>query len=157
MNKPATNIKIIAQNKKARRYYELLQFIEAGIVLSGSEIKSLRAGQVSFKEGYVRFVRGEAFLTGVHIAPYENASYAQHDPDRERKLLLHGREIDSLQGKVEQKGLTVIPYRIYLKKGRAKLEIALAKGMKVHDQREELKRRATDRDTAREMARFKKG
>jgi SsrA-binding protein len=156
MNKPATKIKIIAQNKKARRYYELLEFIEAGMALTGTEIKSLRAGRVSFKEGYVRFAQGEAYLTGVHIAPYENAGYAQHDPDRERKLLLHRREIDSLRGKVEQKGLTVIPYRMYLKNGMAKLEIVLARGMKVHDQREELKRRAIERDTAREMARFKK-
>jgi SsrA-binding protein len=154
MNKKG-GIKIIGQNKKARREYELLDFIEAGIVLTGSEVKSLRAGRLSFKDGYVRFDSGEAYLVGVHIAPYENAGYAQHDPERERKLLLHKREIKSLMGKVEQKGLTLIPVKMYFKQGKVKVELALARGRKLHDQREELKRRAVARDMAREMARYK--
>jgi SsrA-binding protein len=154
MNKKG-GIKIIGQNKKARREYELLDFIEAGIVLTGSEVKSLRAGRLSFKDGYVRFDKGEAYLVGVHIAPYENAGYAQHDPERVRKLLLHKREIKNLMGKVEQKGLTVIPVKMYFKQGRVKVELALAKGRKLYDRREELKKRAIALDTAREMAKYK--
>ncbi|MBT8764224.1 SsrA-binding protein SmpB [Desulfohalobiaceae bacterium Ax17] len=148
-------IKIIGQNKKARREYELLDFIEAGIVLTGSEVKSLRAGRVGFKDGHVRFERGEAYLVGVHIAPYENAGYAQHDPERPRKLLLHKREIKNLMGKIEQKGLTIIPVKMYFKNGKVKVELALAKGRKLYDQREELKKRAIARDTARELAKYK--
>jgi SsrA-binding protein len=148
-------IKIIGQNKKARREYEFLDFIEAGIVLTGSEVKSLRAGRVGFKDGHVRFDRGEAYLVGVHIAPYENAGYAQHDPERPRKLLLHKREIKNLMGKIEQKGLTIIPVKMYFKNGKVKVELALAKGRKLYDQREELKKRAIARDTARELAKYK--
>ncbi len=125
------------------------------MALTGSEVKSLRAGKVSFKEGYVRFDRGEAYLVDVHIAPYENAGYAQHDPVRPRRLLMHKSEIKRLMGKVEQKGLTVIPTRMYFKQGRAKVEIALARGLRLHDRRETLKRRAVERDTAREMAKYK--
>lgn len=148
-------IKVVAQNKKVRKLYDLLEFFEAGLVLTGSEVKSVRDGKVSFKDGYVKFFRGEAYLTGIHIAPYENAGYAGHDPDRERKLLLHKREIDTLTGKVEQKGLTVVPTKMYIKNSLIKVELALGKGRKVHDQREELKRRAVERDTAREMTRYK--
>ena len=148
-------IKVVAQNKKVRKLYDLLEFFEAGLVLSGSEVKSVRDGKVSFKDGYVKFSRGEAYLTGIHIAPYQNAGYAGHDPDRDRKLLLHKREIDTLTGKVEQKGLTVVPTKVYIKNSLIKVELALGKGRKVHDQREELKRRAVERDTAREMTRYK--
>jgi SsrA-binding protein len=151
--KPA--IKSIALNRKVRRLFDILERHEAGMVLTGSEIKSLRAGRVSFKDSHVVFRDGEAFLVGLHIARYEQAGYLGHEPDRERKLLLHKREIDALRGKSEQKGLTVIPLEIYLKDAVAKVEIALARGRKVHDQREELKRRAQERDTAREMARRK--
>ncbi|MCF8104629.1 MAG: SsrA-binding protein SmpB [Desulfohalobiaceae bacterium] len=147
--------KLIAQNKKVRRYYDLLETFEAGLVLTGSEIKSIRDHKVSFKDSHVVFSRGEAYITGLHIAVYENAGYAGHNPDRDRKLLLHKREIDLLRGKVEQKGLTIVPTRIYLKRSMAKMEIALARGKKVHDQREELKRRAVQRDMAREMSRYK--
>ncbi|MFP4316082.1 MAG: SsrA-binding protein SmpB [Desulfovibrionales bacterium] len=151
----STGIKIIAQNKKARAQYEFLEFLEAGLVLKGSEVKSARAGKVSFQDSHVRFTGGEAYLSGVHISPYEQAGPSGHDPDRDKKLLLHGREIVRLMSRVEQKGLTVVPTKIYLKGGRIKVEIALAKGMKVHDRREELKRRAVERDTAREIARYK--
>jgi SsrA-binding protein len=151
-----TGVKPIAINKHARREYELLDILEAGLALTGSEVKSLRAGKVSLKEGYVRFADGEAFLCGVNIAPYENAGYAQHEADRERKLLLHRDEIARLTAKVEQKGLTVVPVRMYFKNSRAKLEIALARGRKLHDKREDLKAREMQRDTARELAaRFK--
>lgn len=148
-------IKVVAQNKKVRKLYDLLEFFEAGLVLTGPEVKSVRDGKVSFKDGYVKFSGGEAYLTGIHIAPYENAGYAGHDPDRDRKLLLHKREIDTLTGKVEQKGLTVVPTKVYIKNSLIKVELALGKGRKVHDHREELKRRAVERDTAREMTRYK--
>ena len=151
--KAAAGTKTIALNKKVRQYYELLDFFEAGLVLTGSEVKSLREGRVSFKDGYVRFIEGEAWLIGIHIAPYENAGYAQHDPDRERKLLLHGREIHLLQTKVEQKGLTVVPTKMYFKNGRAKLEVALARGKDTVDRRDTLKKKAVQRDMEREMAR----
>ncbi len=147
--------KLIALNKQARREYELLDLLEAGIELTGSEVKSLRAGKVSLKEGYVRLADGSAWLCGVNIAPYENAGYAQHAPDRERRLLLHRDEIARLAQKVEQKGLTVVPVRMYFKNSRAKVEIALARGRKLHDKREDLKARMVERDTARELARFK--
>ncbi|MDL2285569.1 SsrA-binding protein SmpB [Desulfovibrio sp. OttesenSCG-928-F07] len=143
----------IATNKKARHYYELIDFIEAGISLTGSEVKSIRAGLVSFHDAYVVFKRGEAFLQGVRIAPYANAGYAQHEPDRERKLLLHAREIESLSSKVEQKGLTVVPVNLHFSKGRVKVELALARGKKMHDQRQDLKTAAENRDLQRELAR----
>jgi SsrA-binding protein len=148
-------IKVVAQNKKARHYFSFLEYIEAGMVLTGSEVKSLRAGRISFKDGYVQFRSGEAFLIGVHIAPYAQASVQGHDPDRERKLLLHRQEIASLLGKVEQKGLTLVPTRVYLKNGRFKVELALARGKNVRDRRQELKQRAVKRDMDREMARMK--
>ena len=143
----------IALNRKARHLYELDDFLEAGICLTGPEVKSLRAGQVNFMDSYVDFVRGEAFLRGLHIAPYANAGYAPQEPDRPRKLLLHQRQINQLAAKVEQKGLTVVPVRLYFNHGRVKVEIALGRGRKLHDHRDALKQRAEDRDTAREMAR----
>ncbi|MGE4539389.1 MAG: SsrA-binding protein SmpB [Desulfovibrio sp.] len=145
--------KLVAQNKKARHLYEFLEKYEAGMVLTGSEVKSLRAGRVSFKDGYVKFENDEAYLVGVHIGVYENAGYAGHEPERRRKLLLHTAEIRTLRIKVEQKGLTVVPVRIYFKNGRAKTEIALARGKKVFDRRDDLKNRDLDRDAARELAR----
>ena len=155
MSKKEGGIKPIATNKKARHLYEFLETIEAGLVLTGSEVKCLRAGKVSFVDSYVQFRSGEAWLNALHIAPYENAGYAQHIADRERKLLLHAWEIDSLAAKVEQKGLTIVPYRIYFKNGKAKVELALGRGKKLYDQREVLKRRAEDRDSERELARFR--
>jgi len=145
--------KLIAINKKARHLYEFIDKHEAGIVLVGSEVKSLRAGRLSFMDGYVRFENGEAFLVGVNIAPYENAGDTGHEPTRPRKLLLHATEIAALRTKVEQKGLTVVPIRVYFKNGKAKVEIALARGKKVFDRRDDLKARDLARDTAREMAR----
>ncbi len=145
--------KLIAQNKKARHLYEFLEKYEAGLALRGTEVKSLRAGRISFKDGYVKFTGNEAFLVGVHIAPYENTGHEGHDPERPRKLLLHAAEINSLRAKVEQKGLTVAPVRVYLKNGKVKVEIALCRGKKVFDRRDDLKERDLARDAARELAR----
>ena len=145
---------LIAQNKKARHYYELLDFFEAGIMLVGPEIKSIRNGEVNFRDSYVTFRNGEAFLIGLHIAPYANAGYAGHDPDRDRKLLLHAKEIESLAEKVDQKGLSVVPVNMHFRNGRVKVEIALGRGKKMHDQRDDLKKAAALRDAQREMARY---
>ncbi len=144
----------LAQNKKARHLYEFLEFMEAGMVLTGSEVKSLRAGHVSFNDAYVTFRNGEAFLIGLHIAPYKNAGYDQHEPDRDRKLLLHAGEIHNLMVKVEQKGLTMVPVNLHFKHGRIKAELALCRGKKIYDQRDDLKRSAENRDLERELARY---
>lgn len=143
----------LAENRKARQYYELMDFFEAGLVLTGPEVKSIRQGRVSFTDSYIDFRNGEAYVMNMHISPYDNAGYAVQNPDRERKLLLHQQEIKQLMAKVEQKGLTVVPLKMYLKHDKIKLEIALARGRKFHDQREELKRRAESRDVERELAR----
>jgi SsrA-binding protein len=152
----ASGVKEVARNKKARHNYELMEFFEAGLALQGSEVKSLREGRISFKDGYVDFRGGEAWLVGVYIAPYENAgplTHGGHDPERRRKLLLHAREIKMLRGRVEQRGLTVGPTRCYFKNGRAKMELALARGKQTHDKRETLKRRAQERDMERALLR----
>lgn len=154
MNKEQKPPRLIAQNKKARHNYEILDTCEAGIVLQGSEVKSLRQGHVSFKDGYVRFSDAEAWLVGVHIAPYENAGpvgQGGHDPERPRKLLLHNHEIKTLMNKVEQKGLTLVPLKLYFSRGKVKLLIGLARGKKTFDRREDLKRRASERDMARDL------
>lgn len=153
MSKQAGKSPVISDNRKARHYYEFLEFTEAGLVLRGSEVKSLRAGQINFLDSYVDFKNGEAWLMGMHIAPYNYTSgYDAVAPDRPRKLLLHSREINTLRGRVEQKGLTVVPVKLYFKAGKVKVELALARGRKVHDQRDELKRRAENRDMQRELA-----
>ena len=141
------------ENRKARQYYEFLEFFEAGIVLTGPEVKSIRAGQVSYGDSFVEVHEGEAFVVGMRIAPYERAGYVLQEPDRAKKLLLHSREIHLLATRIEQKGLTVVPVKMYFKQGKVKVEIALARGRKLHDQREELKRRAEARDVERELAR----
>ncbi len=143
----------IAVNKKARHLYELSEFLEAGISLTGPEIKSIRLGRVSFQDSYVEFRQGSAFAVNLHIAPYENAGYAPQDPDRDRRLLMHAREIARYAGLVAQKGLTVVPVRMYFQHGKVKLEIAVGRGKKLFDKREDLKRRAEERDAQREMAR----
>lgn len=142
----------IAVNKKARHLYELSEFLEAGVSLTGPEVKSIRAGKVNFIDSYVEFRQGEAWLVSLHVAPYANAGYAPQDPDRPRRLLLHAREIGRLAGTVAQKGLTVVPVRLYFSRGKVKVEIALGRGKKLHDHRETLKRRAEERDMARELA-----
>ena len=152
--KKKTSPALIAQNKKARHYYELTDFFEAGLVLTGSEVKSIRAGHVSFHDAYVAFRNGEAFMVGVRIAPYHNAGYAQHDPDRDKKLLLHAREITMLAARVDQKGMTVVPVNLHFKAGNIKAELALGRGKKLHDQRQDLKDAAEQRDAQREISRY---
>ena len=117
-------------------------------------MKSIRQGAVNFGDAYVTFRSGEAFIIGLHIAPYANAGYAQHEPDRDRKLLLHARELDILADKVQQKGLTLVPVNLHFRNGRVKVEIALGRGKKMHDQRQDLKHAAEMRDAEREMSRF---
>lgn len=142
----------IAVNKKARHLYELSDFLEVGISLTGPEVKSLRAGRVNFLDSYVDFRNGEAFVLSLHIAPYANAGYVPQDPDRPRRLLMHAAEIRQYAARVEQKGLTVVPVSLYFKRGKVKMEIALGRGKKLFDHRESLKRRAEERDAARELA-----
>ena len=143
-------VKTVATNRKARFEYQLLETFEAGLVLKGTEIKSVRKGQISLPEAYVRTDGKEAWLVGAHIAPYEHASAFQHDPDREKKLLLNKREIRELYDAVRIKGLTIIPVRVYLKGGRAKVEIAIAKGKKKYDKREAIKKRDFEREESRD-------
>ncbi len=139
-------VKTVATNRKARFEYQLLETFEAGLVLKGTEIKSVRRGQISLQEAYVRTDGKQAWLVGAHIAPYEHASAFQHDPDREKKLLLNKREIRELYDAVRIKGLTIIPVRVYLKGGCAKVEIAIAKGKKKYDKREAIKKRDIERE-----------
>ncbi len=143
----------VARNRKAYHDYHILETWEAGLVLTGSEIKSIRQGKVSIKEAYGVLRRGEVWLEGMHIHPYASAGYAPHDPVRPRKLLLNRREIRRLIGWVEQKGLTLIPLDLHFTRGRAKVTLALARGKKLHDRREDLKRRAMEREVARELSR----
>ncbi|MAE70391.1 MAG: SsrA-binding protein [Gemmatimonadetes bacterium] len=149
------SFKLIARNRKARHDYEILETLEAGIALLGSEIKSLRAGKISLREGYVRVDANQAWLVGGHINLYEEASRFNHDPLRARKLLLHRREIEGLRAKIEEKGLTVVPLAVYIKGGWAKVEIGLARGKKHHDRRHEERRRQEERDAASEAARMR--
>ena len=145
-------VKTVATNRKARFEYQLLDTFEAGLVLKGTEIKSVRRGQISLQEAYVRTDGKQAWLVGAHIAPYEHASAFQHDPDREKKLLLNKREIRELYDALRIKGLTIIPVRVYLKGGRAKVEIAIAKGKKKYDKREAIKKRDFEREESRDWA-----
>ncbi len=146
----------IGTNKQARRLYEILETFEAGLSLLGSEVKSLRGGHVAFKDGYISFRDGSAFLVGVHIAPYEKAGvYDQHDPERPRRLLLHKHELEMLRSKSEQKGLTVIPMKMYFARGKVKLEIGLGRGKNVHSKKQDLKDKDIARDTARQLAAYK--
>ncbi|MEW6093892.1 MAG: SsrA-binding protein SmpB [Chloroflexota bacterium] len=144
-------IKVIATNRKAKFEYFLMEHFEAGMALQGSEIKSIRAGQVSLTEAYVNVDGQNAWLVEAHIAPYEQANRFNHDPKRPRRLLLHKKEVRELWNAVRQKGVTIVPTRVYLKEGRAKLEIAIAKGKKLHDKREAIARRDAERESEREM------
>lgn len=143
-------IKVVATNRRAHFEYFLLEKLEAGIALEGTEIKSIRAGQISLAEAYVRVDGREAWLMDAHIAPYNPASRFNHDPRRPRRLLLHKREILSLWNAVRQKGVTIIPVQVYLKDGRAKIEIAIAKGKKLYDKRAAIAERDVERELRRE-------
>jgi SsrA-binding protein len=144
-------IKVVATNRKAHFEYILLEHFEAGISLQGSEIKSLRAGQISLSEAYIKVEEHSAWLINAHISPYDPASRNNHDPIRPRRLLLHHREIRQLWNDVRQKGVTVIPVQVYLKEGLAKLDIALAKGKKLYDKRSEIAKRDIERDMDRQI------
>lgn len=147
------SVKVIATNRKARHNYYLSDTYEAGISLKGSEIKSIRAGQISIKEAYVQIENFEAWLMNAHIAPYEQASYLGHEPRRKRKLLLHRKEINRLWDQVRKKGATIVPTQVYLKNGRAKIEIALGRGKKQYDKRQEIAKRDAQRDMDRNLRR----
>jgi len=144
---------VLARNPKARHEYHILETWEAGIVLTGSEIKSIRSGKVSLKEAFGSVRKGEVWLEAMNVTPYESRGYAVPQPVRSRKLLLHGNEIRRLIGAVEQKGLTLIALDIHLTNGRAKVTLALGRGKKLHDKRADLKRREQDRELAREVGR----
>jgi len=147
------NVKVVATNRKVGFEYFLFERFEAGLALKGSEIKSIRAGQISLAEAYIRVDENQAWLIEAHIAPYIQANRFNHDPKRPRRLLLHRKEIRELWDTVRQKGVTVVPIRVYLKNGRAKLEIAIAKGKKLHDKREAIARRDAEREMDRETKR----
>jgi SsrA-binding protein len=143
--------KTLATNRKAFFTYEVLDRVEAGVSLVGTEVKSIREGGLNFRDSYVEFRGGELFLVGCRIAPYSHGNLSNHPDERDRKLLLHKREILKLGGKATEKGLTLIPLRAYFKKGRVKLEIGLARGKKAHDKRASIKRRDIERETRQAM------
>jgi len=148
----------MAVNRKARHDYLITDTFEAGIVLTGTEIKSIRAGKANLSDAYARVEKGEAWLVGAHIAPYEAGNRHNHEPRRDRKLLLHRSEIDELMGRASAKGLTVVPLRLYItNRGRAKIELGLARGKQLHDRRRQIAERDSRRDVERELADAQRG
>ncbi|SLM28738.1 trans-translation protein [Desulfamplus magnetovallimortis] len=148
------HIKIIANNKKARHDYHISDEVEAGIVLVGTEVKSIREGRVNLKDAYADIKNGEVFLKQMHITPYKYAYYDNHEPLRSRKLLLHSREIKKLTGKVAERGFTIVPLKVYFKNGKIKVQIGLAKGKKIYDKRESIKTREVNRELDRERKKY---
>lgn len=151
-SKREEGIKIVCQNRKAFHDFDIMETVEAGIALLGTEVKALREGRANLKDSYAKVKRGEVFLYGMHISPYSHGGFSNHDPERPRKLLLHKREILRLGGKVQEKGFSIVPTKVYFRKGKAKVELALVKGRKLHDKREAIKRK----EEAREMDRLRK-
>jgi SsrA-binding protein len=149
--KPDSGEKLIASNKKALHDYFVVQKVEAGLVLTGTELKSLRDGKANLKDAYVIFKNGEAFLFGAHISPYSHGNLQNHDPERTRKLLLHRRELDKLHVQTAEKGLSIVPLRLYFKGSRVKAEIAVVRGKKQFDKRETERTREADREAAQAM------
>jgi SsrA-binding protein len=148
----------VALNRRARHEFSIEDTIEAGLVLTGTEIKSIRDGKISLAESYARVERGEAWLIGAHIAPWPGGNRLNHEPRRDRKLLLHRDQIDRLLGKTKAKGLTLVPLRVYLtERGRAKVELALARGKQLHDRRRDIAERDARRDIERELAAHRRG
>ena len=139
--------RLVADNRKARHDYHLLETFEAGVALLGTEVKAIREGRVNLRDSYARVEGGEVFVYGMHISPYSHRGYAEHDVTRRRKLLLHRAEIRKLIGKTVERGLTLVPTRLYFKNGRVKVAIALARGKQAHDKRETIRRRETERET----------
>ncbi|GAB4373630.1 MAG: SsrA-binding protein SmpB [Elainellaceae cyanobacterium] len=155
MGDDSDGYKIIADNRQARFQYEILETYEAGITLKGTEVKSIRQGKVNLRDGYALIRDGEAWLHNVHISPHDTAGQIfNHEPRRTRKLLLHGEEIRKLIGQVEQKGLTLVPLKMYLKRGWVKLSLGLARGKKLHDKREDLKRKQERREIERAIKNY---
>jgi SsrA-binding protein len=152
-----TGRKLIAQNRKARHDYSILDIYEAGLVLTGTEVKSLRLGRASLVDGFATIDDGEMFLHNVHIPEYEQGSWTNHEPRRVRKLLLHREEISRLIGKTKESGLTIVPLSLYFSAGKAKVELGLARGKKSYDKRQDLARRDADREVARALGRRNKG
>jgi SsrA-binding protein len=147
-------VKQISDNRQARHLYEILEVFEAGLELVGTEVKSIRAGKVNLRDGYALIRNGQAWLLNVHISPYtESSEYFNHDPRRTRRLLLHRKEITKLIGQVEQKGLTLVPLKLYFKGSWVKVTLGLGRGKKLHDKREDIKRRDDQREMARAMKR----
>ncbi|GAB4278311.1 MAG: SsrA-binding protein SmpB [Deferrisomatales bacterium] len=153
MAKKTEGVKVACTNKKARRDYHIEETLEAGLVLRGSEVKSLREGKANLTDAYASVRDGEVWLTGLHISPYSHARMEEQDPTRERKLLLHAQEIRRLIGKIQQKGYTLIPLRIYFRRGYAKVELGLGKGKKLYDKREDLKKADARREMERALRR----
>jgi SsrA-binding protein len=141
--------KVIAENRKARHDYDLVETFEAGIALVGTEVKAIREGRVNLRDSYGRVEDGEVFVHNIHISPYSHRGYADHEPMRRRKLLLHKAEIRKLIGKTVERGFTLVPVRLYFKNGRVKVAVSLARGKKTHDKRETIRRRETERETRR--------
>lgn len=148
------NNRVIARNRKALHDYEILERIEAGIVLMGSEIKSIRAGKITIGDGFAQYENGEIWLKNVHISPYEEAGVWGHEPMRPRKLLLHKKEIAQLYRRVQEKGYTLIPLQVYLKDGRAKIELGLARGKKQYDKRDSLRQKEDKRRIERALKEY---
>ena len=149
--KPAGGEQVVCVNRQARHNYFIDETYEAGLMLLGSEVKSLRDGKANLVDSYARIQKGEAFLVNTHISPYAGANQFNHEPTRTRKLLLHAREIERLTGKTKERGLTLIPLKIYFKNGRAKVELGLARGKKQYDKRASIKERDAKRDLRRRM------
>jgi len=147
------NSKTITVNRKAYHDYHVLESLEAGIVLAGTEIKSIRAGRVNIRDAYARPERGELWLFNAHISGYQAGSHYDHDPNRPRKLLLHRRQVEELTDMATQKGLTLVPLKLYIKRGVAKLELAVVRGKRLHDKREAMARRETEREIERALKR----
>jgi len=152
----AERVKVVATNRRARRNYTVVETVEAGLSLLGSEVKSMREGRLDLKDSYALVRGGEAYLIGAYIGPYEFARDGGHEPERERKLLLHRREIDRIGGQIAEKGLTLIPLQIYFKDGKAKVELGLAKGKTTYDKRETIRERDAEREMDRAAARARK-
>jgi SsrA-binding protein len=152
-----TAVRTVTTNRKARHDYHIDDTFEAGIALTGTEIKSIRAGRVNLRDSYATIKEGELWLLNTHIAPYQQGTYANHEPRRPRKLLMHRREINRITGKLQEKGFTLVPLRLYLKNNLAKVELGLARGKKQYDKRAALRQRETRREIDRAVARHRKG
>jgi SsrA-binding protein len=146
---PSGEFRLVCQNKKAYHDYEILETVEAGIVLLGTEVKSLREGRANLRDSYAKVKKGEVFIYGLHISPYSHATFDNHDPERIRKLLLHHHEIKRLTGKTQERGFSLIPLKVYFSKSKVKVELALAQGKKLYDKRESIKRKEETRELAR--------